>query len=323
MLLESLGIFFGLVLLAVGADRFVTGAANIARNLGIRPMIIGLAIVGLATSMPEILVGSVAALGGKTEIAIGNAIGSNIANLGLVLGMSVLLIPVVVKSRTLRQEYGIMLASALLAIALMMDMDLSRFDAVVMLLALGGCIFWIVQIAKFVPSTDPLTEEFLHELEKKIPTGRSVTYLLIGLILLLGGSELLVRCAVLVAQEFGISDLVIGLTIIAVGTSLPELAASLVSVIKKEADIAVGNVIGSNMFNMLAVIGVPGLINPAAFGPDVLFRDFPVMFAMTLLMGWMVFIHGAGKFYRSEGGFLLLCFILYQYWLFSGHNFPA
>lgn len=323
MLLEYLGIFFGLMLLAGGADRFVAGAANIAKNLGIPPMIIGLAIVGLVTSMPEILVGSVAALEGKTEIAIGNAIGSNIANLGLVLGMSVFLIPVVIKSPTLRQEYGIMLVSALLAIVLMLDMDLSRFDAVVMLLGLAGIIYWIVHLANSVPATDPLADEYLQELEKKVSTGRSVIYLLVGLALLLGGAELLVRCAVLVAQEFGISDLVIGLTIIAVGTSLPELAASIASVIKKEADIAVGNVIGSNMFNMLAVIGIPGLINPAAFGPDVIYRDFPVMLAMTLLMGWMVFIHGAGRFYRSEGGFLLLCFILYQCWLFSGHSFAT
>jgi len=317
MLLESLGIIFGLALLVGGADRFVIGAANISRNLGIPPMIIGLAVVGIVTSMPEILVGSVAALDGKTEIAIGNAIGSNIANLGLVLGLSVLLIPVVVKSQTLRQEYGLMLISSLLAIALLIDGDLSRFDAVVLLLALVGFIFWIIQIAKRSPATDPLTGEVLHELEKKISTRLCLFYLLTGLILLLGGAKLLVNCAVLVASQLGISDLVIGLTIIAVGTSLPELAASLASIMKKEADIAVGNVIGSNMFNMLAVIGVPGLINPSGFGPDVIFRDFPVMFAMTLLMGWMVFIRRDGKFNRREGGFLLLCFILYQFWLFT------
>ena len=136
--------------------------------------------------------------------------------------------------------------------------------------------------------------------------------------MLLGGAELLVRCSILVAEYFGISDLVIGLTIIAVGTSLPELAASIMCVIKKEADIAVGNVIGSNMFNMLAVVGVPGLIHPSGFDDRVLLRDFPVMLGLTLVMGWMVFIHGAGRFDRIEGIFLLVCFVSYQYLLFAG-----
>lgn len=322
MLLESLGIIFGLALLVCGADRFVLGAANISRNLGIPPIIIGLAIVGVVTSMPEILVGSVAALEGKTEIAIGNAVGSNIANIGLVLGASVLLVPSEVRSKTLRREYGLMFISSLLAIGLLIDSELSRLDASVLLIALGVFTFWIIQIAIRSPATDPLTGEVLQELERKISTRLSLFYLLIGLVLLLGGAEMLVKCAVLLASQLGISDLVIGLTIIAVGTSLPELAASIASVMKKEADIAVGNVIGSNMFNMLAVIGIPGLIHPSGFGPDLILRDFPVMFAMTLLMGWMVFVRGSGRFTRSEGGILLLCFILYQLWLFSGHG-PA
>ena len=318
MLLEIAGILLGLILLVIGADRFVIGAANIARILGMPPLIIGLTIVGIVTSAPEILVGSVAALEGKTEIAIGNAVGSNIANIGMVLGISVLVTPMVITSRTLRREYRLMLMSAIIAPLLLIDQELSRTDSVILILTLAGCMYWIIKIARQTARNDPLISEYKQEFSATTSTFQSVIFLLAGLVLLLGGAELLVRCSILVAEYFGISDLVIGLTIIAVGTSLPELAASIVCVIKKEADIAVGNVIGSNMFNMLAVIGVPGLIHPSGFDDRVLLRDFPVMLGLTLVMGWMVFVHGAGKFDRIEGIFLLICFVSYQYWLFAG-----
>jgi cation:H+ antiporter len=317
MILDYLGILSGLILLVFGADRFVTGAANIARGLGMPPLLIGLTIVSIATSTPEILVGSVAALDGKIEIAIGNAIGSNIANIGMVLGLSVLILPVKIASKALQQEYLLMFLSAFIAILLMLDLELSRMDATILLITLAGFIYWILRIAQRTPMTDPLTGEFEQELAQIMSLKKSVVFFLVGLILMLAGAELLVRCSVVVARSFGISDLVIGLTIIAVGTSLPELAASLMSVVKKEADIAVGNVIGSNMFNMLAVIGVPVLIHPSVIGNEALLRDFPVMIVMTLLMGWMVFMRGPGRFDRIEGGVLLLCFIFYQYWLFA------
>jgi len=318
MLLETAGILLGLVLLVSGADRFVLGAAGMARILGIPPLIIGLTVVGFVTSTPEILVGSVAALEGKTEIAIGNAVGSNIANIGMVLGVSVLIAPMVITSRALRREYRLMFTAAVIALLLLIDQELSRMDSVILLLTLAGYIYWIIKIAGKTAGNDPLISQYKQELSGSVPLLPSITVLLAGLVLLLGGAELLVRCSILVAGRFGISDLVIGLTIIAVGTSLPELAASIMSVIKKEADIAVGNVIGSNMFNMLAVIGVPGLINPSGFEDRVLLRDFPVMLVLTLAMGWMVFMHGAGRFDRIEGTVLLLCFISYQYWLFAG-----
>ena len=318
MLLESTGIVIGLILLVVGADRFVSGAASIARILGMPPLIIGLTIVGIVTSAPEILVGSVAAIQGKTDIAIGNAIGSNIANIGIVLGVSALVAPMVITSGTLRREYRLMFLSAIIAMLLLIDRELSRLDSFILILTLVCFMFWIINIARQTAKNDPLVNEYKQELTAATSMRRSILFLLAGLGLLLGGAELLVRCSILVAEHFGISDLVIGLTIIAVGTSLPELAASVMSVIKKEADIAVGNVIGSNMFNMLAVIGVPGLIHPAAFDDRVLFRDFPVMLGLTLVMGWMVFMHGAGRFDRIEGAFLLICFVSYQYWLFAG-----
>ena len=317
MLLEYLGILAGLVFLVFGADRFVIGAANIARGMGMPPLVIGLTIVSIATSAPEVLVGSVAAIDGKLEIAIGNAIGSNIANIGLVLGVSALILPVKIASKTLRQEYLLMSVAAVAAILLMLDYELSRMDSIILLAILAGFLCWIVRIAKHTPVSDPLTGEFELELAQIMPLKKSLLFFLMGLILLLGGAELLVRCCVAVAESFGISDLVIGLTIIAIGTSLPELAASIMSVLKKEADIAVGNVVGSNMFNMLAVIGVPVLIQPSTFGGEVLLRDFPVMIAMTLIMGWMVFIRKPGQFDRIEGAILLICFISYLYWLFA------
>jgi cation:H+ antiporter len=319
MLINSVFIVVGLNLLIFGADRFVLGAANIARSLNISPMIIGLTIVGVATSAPEVLVGSVAALDGKTALAIGNAIGSNIANIGLVLGVTALASPLVVKPLTLAREFLIMSAAIAIALFTLLDSTLSRLDGGILIVSLIAALCWIIHLARTSPGTDPLASEFENELDKEesISIGKSWLLLVVGLGLLLGGAELLVRGAVAIALEFGVSDLVIGLTIVAIGTSLPELAASITSVIKKEADIAVGNIIGSNMFNMLMVLGVPALIQPAEVGPEVLLRDFPVMIFLTLLMGWMVFVYSRGRFGRLEGGVLFLCFIGYQYWLFS------
>ena len=302
-----------------GADRFVIGAASIARALDISPMIIGLTIVGIATSVPEVLVGSVAALDGKTALAVGNAIGSNIANIGLVLGVTALACPLVVKSLTLRREFLTMCAAIGVALVLLFDGYLGRTDGAVLIICLLGAMCWIIHLAKISSKSDPLVGEFESELSKEqsLSIGKSCIFLIIGLALLLGGAQLLVKGAVAIALEFGVSDLVIGLTIVAVGTSLPELAASITSVIKNEPDIAIGNIIGSNMFNMLMVLGVPALIQPAKVTEDVLVRDFPVMIILTLLMGLIVFMYGKGKFDRLEGGFLFLCFIAYQYWLFS------
>lgn len=318
MILNYLGILAGLALLVYGADRFVEGAASIARYLGMPPLLIGLTIVGVATSAPEILVGVVAALEGKTEIAIGNAIGSNIANIGLVLGLTVMLMPVTITSPTLKREFFFMLPAIALAFGLLIDQNLSYIDAWILLLGLAVSILAVIYLSRKSARTDPLRNEFEIKIPERPNIGKSTILFLLGLALLLGGAYLLVECAVVVAKHFGLSDLVIGLTIIAIGTSLPELAASITAVKKNEADIAIGNVIGSNMFNMLAVIGIPGMIHATDFDSIVLQRDFPIMIGFTLLMGWMVFIHGAGKFDRTEGATLFFCFIAYQYLVFSG-----
>ena len=318
MIINYLGILAGLALLVYGADRFVEGAANIARYLGLPPLLIGLTIVSMATSAPEIMVGVVAALDGKTEIAIGNAIGSNIANIGLVLGFTLMLMPVTIASQTLKCEFFIMMLAIMLTLGLMWDQNLSHLDAIFLLVGTVAAILSVIVLSKKSAQTDQLPAEFEIEIPVNLNIGKSVFLFVLGLGLLLGGANLLVECAVIVAKHYGLSDLVIGLTIIAIGTSLPELAASITAVKKDEADIAVGNVIGSNMFNMLAVIGIPGMIQATDFDLLVLIRDFPVMIVLTLLMGGMVFIRSSNKFDRSEGCVLFLGFIAYQYWLFSG-----
>ena len=318
MLTNSLLIVAGLFLLIYGADRFVSGAANIARVCGISPLIIGLTVVGIATSAPEVLVGAVAAFDGKTTLAIGNAVGSNIANVGLVVGATALVTPLVAKSPTLRREYVLMCLATAIALLLLIDGELSRMDGLILVVCLALALSWIIYLARLSPKNDPLASEMQRELEAEPPAPllRSWLLLFAGLLLLLGGAELLVRGAVAIAQALGVSDLVIGLTIVAVGTSLPELAASIASVLKDEADLAIGNIIGSNMFNMLMVLGVPALIHPASVSNEVLWRDFPVMISLTLVMGAMIFLFSRGKFDRKEGAFLFSCFIAYQGWLF-------
>lgn len=321
MLLACLFILIGFALLIYGADVFVEGAANIARQLGMPPLIIGLTIVGFATSAPEIIVGSVSAWQDKTSIAIGNALGSNITNVGMVLGLSILIIPITIASNTIKKEYGLMFAALVIALLVMIDGHLSRLDASILLVSLVISIGWIVWMAKQSSASDPLSSEFAHEFSdeagKADPLGKAFAKLLFGLIVLLIGAELLVRGGIFIAEYFGVPDLVIGLTIVAIGTSLPELAASIVSLKKGEADIAVGNIIGSNMFNMLAVLSIPALINPDSFLPEVLSRDFPAMILLSLLLGIMVFASSKGRLTRLEGGILLFCFITYQYVLFS------
>lgn len=317
MVLATLGLIIGLAFLVYGADRFVIGAGSTARNIGISSLIIGLTIVGFATSAPEILVGSVAAWQGKTEMAIGNAIGSNITNIALVLGLTVAIYPISVNSKTLLREYLFMLAALVLAGLALLNLSLSRLDAGLLLLAMIVITWFIIVSSRRSKQTDPLLSEIEQELETPLSVNKSLLFLIVGLVLLLGGAEIFVRSAVIIAQTFGLSDLVIGLTIIAIGTSLPELAASIMSVIKNEAELAIGNVIGSNLYNMLAVLSIPAMIHPTEFDQAVLMRDMPVMLGLSLLMGWMVFIAGAGRFSRMEGLFLLICFAGYQFMLFT------
>ncbi len=317
MLISILAVLLGLVLLTYGADRFVIGAASVGRSFGMSPMLVGLTIVAFATSAPEMLVAGVAAMAGKTGIAIGNAVGSNIANIGLVLGATVVIAPLVVNSSTIKREFPLMFIAVFLAYGLMLDGDLSRMDGFILLFGLVAMIGTTVYLGKHSSPLDPVKLDFEEGLEEELPIKSAVFWLVLGSILLLVGSQALVKGAVDIAQVMGVSDLVIGLTIVAIGTSLPELAASLMSAIKGEQDMALGNIIGSNMFNMLAVLFVPGLIHPAEVSDKVLTRDFPIMLFLSALMFFMSYgFRKAGKITKLHGVILLACFVGYQFMLF-------
>jgi len=325
MLLNIVAIVVGFALLVWGADRFVMGASAIARNLGLSPMLIGLTIVGLGTSAPEILVSAMASFQGNPGLAIGNALGSNIANIGLILGVTALIVPLTVCSNALRREYPILLAICMLVLVLMLDGELGRLDGVILMASLVLVIFGLARIAlRSRTEKDPMTSEYEAEMSEAISTKAAITWFVIGLGLLLFSSRLLVWGAVNIALSFGISDLVIGLTIVALGTSLPELAASITSALKNEHDIAIGNVIGSNIYNLLAVLSVPGVIMPGVFAPEVLSRDLPVMIGLTLALFIMGYgFGGNGRINRFEGLVLVLCFVAYQAFLFIEVGEPA
>ncbi len=305
----------GFVLLVWGADRFVFGAAGMARTLGVSPLIIGLVIVGFGTSAPEILVGGVAAWAGNTGLAIGNALGSNITNIGLVLGTTALIYPLSVHSDVLRREFPVLLLVMSLVVMLFLDGELGRLDGILLLVGMGTFIYWMVHLARQSRTGDPMTVEFEQEIPAPIPLGKAIFWLLLGLVVLLVGARLVVLGAVSIAQALGVSDLVIGLTIVAIGTSLPELAATLMSAHKGEDDLAVGNIIGSNLFNLLGVLGVPAAINPAAFDILVMTRDMPVMIVLTLALYFMARQRrgqdGNGHIGRFKGGILLAGYLGY------------
>ncbi|WJW74853.1 calcium/sodium antiporter [Thiohalobacter sp. IOR34] len=324
MLLSLGAIGGGFALLVWGADRFVVGAAALARNLGVSPLIIGLTIVGLGTSAPEILVSAVAAWEGNPGLAIGNALGSNITNIALILGTTALVVPLQVGSATLRRELPVLLGVMLLGLLLILDQRLGRVDGLILLGGLGLMLLWMTRLGvnSRRERADPLAEEFSEEIPTDVGMSAALFWLLVGLLVLLFSSRLLVWGAVNVAEALGVSDLIIGLTIVALGTSLPELAASVMSALKQEPDIAIGNVIGSNLFNLLAVFGLPGLIAPGPVALEVLQRDFPVMIGLTLGLFVMAYgFRGPGRINRPEGALLLLGYLGYQALLyFSIHN---
>ena len=312
-------IIAGFVILLWGADRFVIGAASIARNLGVSPLVIGLTIVGFGTSAPEILISAVSSFEGNPGLAIGNAIGSNITNIALVLGLTALIIPLSVRSETLKREYPIMLAITLGSLVLVMDGHLGRWDGIILVTGMFVIIYTVTMLGLRSRKTDPIAQEYEDEIPKDIKTSLAIFWFIAGLLLLLLGSKLLVNGAVSIATAFGVSDVIIGLTIVAIGTSLPELAASIMSAFKNEHDIAIGNIIGSNMFNLLAVLGLPGLIRPGMLPEGILERDFPVMIGLTLLLFIMAYgFKKPGRINRIEGGVLLGAFIAYQVVIYLG-----
>ncbi len=322
LLYPSLAITGGFFVLLWGADRFVMGGAATARNLGVSPMIIGLTIIGFGTSAPEILVSIFAALEGTPNLAIGNAIGSNITNIALVLGVTALVTPLRVKSQILKREYPIMFIVMLLTLVLMWDLQLTVIDGLILLIGLVVILSWMIKVGinenkqhNHTPH-DPLKDEYESEIPQ-LSFKLALFWLVLGFILLLISSKVLVWGAVEVAHVFGVSDLIIGLTIVALGTSLPELAATVVSALKGEHDLAIGNIIGSNIFNLLAVVGIPALITPIHLQEVVLQRDFLTMIVLSVTFFIMSYgFKNVGRINRFEGFLLVCAYIGYLSWLY-------
>lgn len=299
--------------MVLGADRFVVGASALAERLGMSPLIVGMVVVGLGTSAPEILVSATAALEGNAGIAVGNSLGSNIANIGLVLGTAALIRPILVSREIWIREIPVLLAITGVGYLLVIDGHLGRIDGGILLAMLTGVLIWTGRRSR--AHDDGLVDKSTEDAAGlKLPV--AIVWLVIGLAVLLVGSRFVVWGASLIASSFGVSDLVIGLTIVAIGTSLPELAATGMSAYRGEHELAVGNIIGSNTFNLLAVLPLPGLIAPDTIDGTVVSRDYPVMGLMTvLLFVASIGVSRRGVIRRGEGAILLLCFVAYMAWL--------
>lgn len=318
MITASIALILGLALLVWSADRFVEGASATARYFGMPPLLIGMVIVGFGTSAPEMVVSALAASQGNPGLALGNAYGSNITNIALILGITALISPIAVHSQVLRKELPILAVVTAIAAWQLADGHITRLDALVLLLVFGAVMSWSIWQG-MKKNNDPLGAEITQELDaQKLPIGGAVLRLVIGLVLLIISSRILVWGAVEIAQGFGVSDLVIGLTVVAIGTSLPELASSVIAARKGEHDIALGNIVGSNLFNTLAVVGIAGAISPMAVGPEVLSRDMLMVGALTLSLFVIGYgFRGPGRINRFKGSLLLVAYVGYTFYLIS------
>ena len=321
MLLASLSLLFGLALLVWSADKFVEGAAATARHFDVPPLLIGMVVIGFGTSAPEMTVSAMAAAEGNPALALGNGYGSNIVNIGLILGVTALISPILVRSEVIRRELPLLLAATLGAGLLLPDLVLSRTDAFLLLAGFFLVMGWTVRSA-LRSRKDLLAEEVDREMEEgTMPLKPALFWLGTGLVLLIVASRVLVWGAVEIAHGMGISDLVIGLTIVALGTSLPELASSVAAARKGEHDMAIGNIVGSNLFNLLAVVGIAGAILPMeSLDPRVLSRDWTAMLGMTVVLFATAYGFGGrqGKINRWEGFLLLSAYVAYTLYLAAG-----
>ncbi len=317
MTLAILALVLGILVLVWSADRFVVGAAATAHHLGMKPLLVGMLVVGFGTSAPEMLVSALAAIDGRPGIALGNAFGSNIANIGLILGVTALVSPIFVQSKLIRSELPVLLVITLAVSALIVTFaGVPLLVALVLLLGFAAFIFWSLMQAK--SKKDPVVAEVMEGNIPPLSMGKGLFWLIVGLVLLLLSSRSLIYGAVEIARTLGMSEVMIGLTIVAVGTSLPELASSISAARKGEHDIALGNVIGSNIFNILAVIGIAGSVAPFSMPREVLLRDSSVMFALTIVLYWLCrnrTDERGGAITRFEGSILLLGYLGYTGYL--------
>jgi len=306
-MLINLGLLLvGLVVLYFGAEWLIRGASSIAIGMGLRPLVVGLTVVALGTSLPEFMTNVLAALQKADGLAIGNILGSNIANIGLILGITAVLMPLTVASSTLRREFPIMLGVQIAFYLLALDGVISRLDGALLLAALAGFLGYLIRDAR---RRGMGPDDVVAAPELTLPGWQKTLLLVGGMIGLALGAHLMVTGAVRIATTFEISPVVIGLTVVAIGTSLPELAASIVGVMRKETDLSVGNVIGSNLLNVLFVVGLVALLSPLRIDDEALHLHFPVMigFCLLLLLAWR-----REALLRWHGIFLLVAFAGYN-----------
>lgn len=308
MLLSFLSLAAGLVLLTVGADYLVRGAISLANRLGMPPLLIGLTVVGFGTSMPELLVSLQAALGGSPAIAVGNVVGSNIANILLILGVAATISPIGARIPNLRRDLVMMLLAALVMLAIGFRGITGLWSGTAMILALAAYLIWVTRTDRRRMSAEEA------ELLVKVPGWKEAVFIAGGLAGLFTGAHLLVGAATTIAREFGISEAIIGLTIVAVGTSLPELATSVVAAFRKHAEVALGNVVGSNIFNILGILGITSIVIPVPVETSMATFDIPFMVATSLALIALILI--AGRIGRMAGLVMITAYAGYVIWLF-------
>jgi len=321
MLIPAIAVIIGLIVLVWSADKFVDGAVGVARFCGMSTLLIGMVIVGFGTSAPEMVVSALSAVQGNPELALGNAYGSNIANIALILGVTALISPILVQRSVLKKDLPLLIGVTVLSIALLLDGSVSRLDGVIFLLVFFAVMGFNIykekkavgSVAETVAASESSEASADSESEAPMGLGKSVGLLVLGMALLVASSRALVWGAVEIARSLGVSDLLIGLTIVAIGTSLPELASSIAAARKGEDDLAVGNIIGSNLFNTLMVVGIAATISPmAGIEQDVLCRDMPLMGVLTLSLLVLGYRRkGDGRINRIAGFVLLAIYVLY------------
>ncbi|WJY14712.1 calcium/sodium antiporter [Pectobacteriaceae bacterium CE90] len=312
MLFATVLLIIGLILLVYGADRLVYGAAVLARSFGIPPIIIGIVIVGMGTSLPELTVSVTAALNNQIDMAVGNVLGSNITNILLILGSAALIRPLTFQSVLSRREIPLMLLVTLLCGFLLHDSFLSRMDGIILLLIAVLCILLMLKMAHNTQrqEMDSFTREQIAELPQESNYTVALLWLILGLIILPMAARMVIDNATVIARYYNISELTIGLTVLAIGTSLPELATAIVGTLKKEDDIALGNLIGSNIFNIVIVLGVPALLSPGALNPLAFERDYWIMLGVSVLLAALC-LRRKQCIGQGAGALLLCTFIAY------------
>lgn len=304
-------ILIGLVGLYFGGEGLVRGAVSIAERMGVSKLVIGLTIVGMGTSAPELLVSLKAALSGSSDIALGNVVGSNIANILLILGVSSIVYPIMQWDRNVRRDVIVALGAALLVLYFAQSPIIGRVDGIIMLAGLGAYLFYVFKNESQAIKPEAAARDVTSS---QMPPWQGIAYMVGGLALLVVGADYLVEGAVNIARAFGISETVIGLTIVAVGTSLPELATSITAALKRQSDVALGNVVGSNIFNILGILGITALVKPVGVAPEMASFDVPVMVITTLLL--MAVLFTRSTITKRMGQVMVGLYATYTLWLF-------